>query len=571
MTSVWAVTRTTFIQSLRSKVGLVAMVLLAVLLLAAPMMVNNGASPLADRIRTFLSYSVGLTGVILAVITIFLSTTFFCSDVQKKQIFLLAAKPLSRWQYVLGRWLGVVLLDALLLAVAGMGIYAGAQYLRSQPALTPTDRRAVETEVFTARRKITPDFSRDNELVADLVNERVAHLRHNDEFENMVQSYLPAAGGNREKAMEMIGEEFERQARERLQSVPPGWFGRPYIFRNVHVTGMTRIAAATVNNINKDYFLLLLEIPEWLAAELVPGRPVDVNGALSRVLDVGDNRLMVQVSKDPFFAQGLGGLKLGESVEITLEPMMELSYKISPGTTVPSGGTVRSSWVIGPENPERSRRIYDPIDQEDVPHRTVSVITSGRCVDDDGAVVARYFNANATVEGGRTITSISIAPDDISLLYAVGSFGPNVASAMVTILVQLMFIAALGVLTATFLSFPVAVLFSGSLVLVTQMMGYLVDSMKFMPGDSGDALFRGVIGLLSFLLPNLSALSPTEAIASGVEVATFTEGWRLMAMNPNFATFWQALTSLQTPLVTLIVLAIGCVIFTKRELARVQV
>ena len=571
MTNVWAVTRTTFIQSLRSRVGLAAMVLLAVLLLAAPMMVNNGASPLADRIRTFLSYSVGLTGVILAVITIFLSTTFFCADVQRKQIFLLATKPLSRWQYVLGRWLGVILLDALLLALAGTGIYAGAQYLRSQPHLSPTDRRAVETEVFTARRKITPDYSNDDTMVNQAVEDRVEQLRQSNALEEVIQNFLPQAGGNREQAGELVIQELGKQARERLQSIPPGRPGRPYIFRNVRVTGMTRTATGTVTNIHTEYALLRMEIPEWLAAELIPGRPVDVQSALSRVLEVGDNWLVVQAMKDSFLSQGLSTLKPDDRVEITLEPMMELSYKLGTGATVPSGGTVTSQWVIGPENPERSLRVFDPIEQEDVPYRTVSVITSGRCVDETGAVVAQLFNPNMTREGGRTITSISIAPGDISLLYAVGSFGPNLASAMGTLLAQMMFIAAVGVLTATFLSFPVAVLTSGALVLFTLMMGYVTDSVKYVSDDGGNLLIHGVVWLLALVLPNLSAMSPTEAIASGVEVATFTEPWRLMAMNPSLATFWQALTSLQAPLATLIVLAIGCVIFTKRELARVQV
>jgi len=569
MTSVWAVTRTTFLQSLRSRVGLAAMVLLALLLLAGPMMVNNTASPLADRIRTFLAYSVGMTGVLLAIITIFLSTTFLCADVQRKQILMLAVKPLPRWQYILGRWLGVTLLNVVLVTMAGAGIYAGAQYLRSLPDLGATDRRAIETEVFTARRKIAPDFSKDDEEVTRAVVDRIEDLRKGGTLEEMIQGFLPQVGGDRDKALIRIAEDLEQQARTRLQSIPPGRYGRAYIFRDVRVDGMTRTASGTVEAVDAENFLMVLEIPLWLAAELMPGRPVDVNGALSRVLAFQDNRLLVEVTKDPFFANGLSGLKKDDSVEITLEPVMELSYKLSTGATIPSGATVRSSWLVEPEDFENSRRVLNPVIQDDVPSRQVRVIASGRCVDDAGSVVATFFNAN--MPGNGIVTSISIAPGDVSLLYAVGAFGPNVAAAMVTILVQLMFIAALGVLTATFLSFPVAVLTSGVLILFTLMMGYVSDAVKFMPAEGVNLVIHGVVGLLSLVLPNLSALSPTEAIASGVEVATFSEPWRLMAMRPNLGTFWGALASLQAPLATLIVLVIACVTFTRKELARVQV
>ncbi|MCL2700540.1 MAG: hypothetical protein FWE88_02470 [Phycisphaerae bacterium] len=656
MTNVWAVTRATFIQSLRSKVGLAAMILLAVLLLAAPMMVNNGAAPLADRIRTFLSYSLGLTGVILAVITIFLGTTFLCADVRQKQIFILAAKPVARWQYVVGRWLGVVLLNVVLLAIAGAGVYAGAQYLRSQPALSPTDRRAVETEVFTARRQIAPDFSRDDEYVLATIEGEIERLRREHALEDVIAGYLPRAGGNREEAFNLVKQELAKMAQDSKQSFRPGG-GRAYVFRDVQVAGMTRTASATVDKLAAEERTLFLEISDSLASELLPGRPVNVNGALSRVqevvdkgvvrsalamvntadtgkrqllleapahvlaefkpdmtvniqeapsrvVSVGGTRLRVEVEKDSFadkglanlkrgdyvavavelnysrlevevtesafFSQGLGRLREGDRVEIAMEPMMELSYKLTAGSSVPSGQTVRSLWDIGPLNTENSQRVYERIPQNDVPSRNVRVLASGRCVDNEGAVVAVFINVN-TGEGGGPVTSITIAPGDISLLYPVGSFGPNLAWALVTILVQLAFIAAVGVLTATFLSFPVAVLTSGALVLFALMMGYITDAVGFMPSEGANYGMKGIVWLLSLVLPNLSDLSPAQDIVNGVEVATFTGGWRNMAMRPGLDTFWQAMKTLQAPLSTLIVLAIGCAIFTKRELARVQV
>ena len=152
-TRVGAVAEQTFVQCLRTRVGGAFMVLLAVCMLATTMFTNHDESvPLADRIRTFLSYSTGLVTVVLVIVTVFLGTGAVSNDVAQKQIFILAVKPLARWQYILGRWLGVVLMDVMLLVVSGGVIYLIAQHMRTLPPTSAADHRAVETEVFTARK-----------------------------------------------------------------------------------------------------------------------------------------------------------------------------------------------------------------------------------------------------------------------------------------------------------------------------------------------------------------------------------------------------------------------------------
>jgi hypothetical protein len=64
-------------------------------------------------------------------------------------------KPLSRINYLMGKWLGVLAVDAVILVVAGVSIFTYVQYLSQLPVAPgregELDRRAVRDEVLTAR------------------------------------------------------------------------------------------------------------------------------------------------------------------------------------------------------------------------------------------------------------------------------------------------------------------------------------------------------------------------------------------------------------------------------------
>ena len=148
-----AVAAQTFHQCVRTKIAVTFIVLLAACLATLPMILEADGT-LAGKIRALLSWGTSITAVLLGLVTIFLTASVVSSDVRDKQIFITATKPISRWQYLLGRWLGVLLMVGGLLAVSSIGIYAYAQYLREQEPLNDRDRLAVETEVFAARGRI---------------------------------------------------------------------------------------------------------------------------------------------------------------------------------------------------------------------------------------------------------------------------------------------------------------------------------------------------------------------------------------------------------------------------------
>jgi hypothetical protein len=204
MLGIWSIAKHTFAQCVRMKLAAVFVVLLAIALIALPAQMT-GDGTLAGQIRAFLAYGTGIALGLLSIMTIFVGASLVSNDIRTKQIFTVAVKPVARWQYLLGRWVGLVLFNTVLLVLAAVAIYSTAQYLRgkqttSQGRVSVPDRRAVETEIFAARRMIKPD---PLDLTAN-VEQRIKDMNDAEEYEPAVTQWLEKANGNRTLAEEML-------------------------------------------------------------------------------------------------------------------------------------------------------------------------------------------------------------------------------------------------------------------------------------------------------------------------------------------------------------------------------
>ncbi|MEQ9454437.1 MAG: ABC transporter permease [Phycisphaeraceae bacterium] len=159
------VARTLIDESIRMRVPLVFLIVLLLLVPSLPL-VMDPAERLEYRVASFLSWSMLAVSGLLSLLTIFLAVGTVASEFSQKQIFLTFTKPVARWQYLLGKWLGIVMLNALLVLVAGGGIYAFTELIARQPALDGPDRMGVDTQVLAARIAVEPQFGSADELQA---------------------------------------------------------------------------------------------------------------------------------------------------------------------------------------------------------------------------------------------------------------------------------------------------------------------------------------------------------------------------------------------------------------------
>lgn len=147
---VFGVARTLLDEAIRMKVPLVFIVLLIVIVPVLPFVIDP-EEMLRYRIATFLQWSITAVTVLLSLMTVFLAVGTITSEIQNRQIFLSMSKPVSRWQYLLGKWLGIGALNLLLVGVCGGAIYLFTMTLADQPARNLEDAVAVSQRVLVAR------------------------------------------------------------------------------------------------------------------------------------------------------------------------------------------------------------------------------------------------------------------------------------------------------------------------------------------------------------------------------------------------------------------------------------
>lgn len=546
-----SVARCTLRQCLRMKVAGVFIVLVGVLLAAMPFtFARQGDGTLAGQIRTFLSYGFALTGGLLCVMTLLVAAGVTSGDVEQKFVFTLAVKPLPRWQYLLGRWLGVVVLDAMLLAVSGLFIYVMAQRLRTTPPpaqastrLVAEDRRAVETEVFAARGRVTGDWDLDfDRLVASVIEQDKRTGQYDRKFKEAIELLH-----SEQDAAEALARRYRENEATRLDSIGPGQMSR-WIFRNVRVDRATRQAAGKVTGTYPEMMLVQLDAPPELLARLIYRGPVRVGELEAEVMRVGKSDLVAHVfAGNPAV---VADLKPGSTVTLTADPTVQVQYELTP----PPGAEQKDMtypvfWVV--RNPKDGRTITM---QRNDPAKTMQTLTvSARYVAADGTVQVEFHN---TSRG-----DIIIQRKDVGVLFPMGSFEMNLVKGVLLLQMRLMFVAALGVAAGGFLSFPVACLCGFVLMGVSLAFGFLVKSTELPAVVVNWEHVVRVVGhyvllLVTPLAPNFAGTSPSDALVEGTYIS-----WLVVTVTAGITLVGH----------TLLTLTAGWLLYQWRELARVQV
>ena len=161
------------LEASRTRLSLAFIGILLVLLPLIPYWLDP-ASPLRHRLQTMLSRSLGMTFTIAACLTVLLACATVAFEIRDRQMWQVMTKPVSKFGYLFGKWLGIVSLNATILCIAGLSIFIYVQYLRTQSVASglqgELDRLAVEEEVLTARLSAEPVFL---QLNAEQLNSRV--------------------------------------------------------------------------------------------------------------------------------------------------------------------------------------------------------------------------------------------------------------------------------------------------------------------------------------------------------------------------------------------------------------
>jgi hypothetical protein len=177
-TGIGGVARTVVDEALRMRAALVLVVLLILVIPTLPLVLDH-SERLEYRVQFFLSWALGGTGLILSLMTIFLACGSVCGDIESNRIHLVLAKPLARWEYLVGKWVGLALFNLLLVGIAGAGTYTFVRVLARTFATDEADRAAIDHQVLTARALVGPRHDRPRDYEAG-IDAAIARLEQDD-------------------------------------------------------------------------------------------------------------------------------------------------------------------------------------------------------------------------------------------------------------------------------------------------------------------------------------------------------------------------------------------------------
>lgn len=554
MKNIFTVAAQTFSQCLRMKIAVACIALLIVALTAVGFM-GQGDGTLAGRIRTCMNYSLGLTGVLLSIVTIFSTVSVVTEDIRRKFVMVLAVKPLARYQYMIGRWLGVVMLNAVLLAIAGLSTYVLLQHLRTLPAVNAADRQAIETEIFTARQELSP-VPPD---VQELLDKKVEQLQKEDRYNSILQEFITQANGNVDMAKLKMQSELIKEIKAQLEFIPPNG-QKLYQFRGLAFTDQSVDGKGSIDIAMNSEGMFRIDAPLLLTGKMFYNGPVKVNGIRGRIIRIEQNFFDVYFGQQEMQRSELQSLKKGDEVAIIVEPTIQFRYKIKISGEGSSAGELFRAIAFLDANKKPTGVLM----MGKGPVNTLTTVNAPAIGLGEGDFYVVYGNLNQPPQSvmGQPVPAMPLIMPlkDVSVLYRVGGFEGNFFRALLLILFQLAFLAALGVFCSSFLAFPVASLSCFVLLGCGMLVGWVSESLTW--GGMGKGFdtvnFIGsvTVEIIGAIMPNLGSTSPSESLVDGKVLS-----WGMVSI-----------TFVKVILVrTFIYLAMGCLIYNKRELAKVQV
>ncbi len=447
--------------ALRFRLFLVIAVLLLAAVVGLPMVIKDDGTARGFT-QILLTYTLSAITGLLGLSTLWLSCGTLARDIEECQIQVVATKPIARWQIWLGKWLGIVTLNAALLAISGACVFGLLQWRAAK--LPAAEQKVLREQVLVARGSARPP-NHAAEIDAETRRQLLEKLKAN-----------PELAGTADLAE--VKKEIHEQVKAGFQLVPPGLGWRPW------------------------------QIDLSSQKDSLRGKPLQL-------------RIKFNTATGGRSGTFAGLWQVGNSQK--MEPWRSAQMSLSP----------------------------DTFHEFEIP---------ANLIDDKGVLTIVFLNVN------NTMLSFPVE-DGVEVLFPEGGFALNFARGLGVIFCWMALLAAVGLMAASFLSFPVAAFFSMALLAVVLSSGTLAETVasgsvgvgndeKGIPGHSAAdmiliPMFKGILIVVS-LAKNFS---PIDSLSTG----------RAITWGELGAAFGQIVLLLGG-----VIGVIGIVLFSRRELATAQ-
>ena len=153
MQRILAISWLTWKAALRFKLFLVIAALLILAVVGLPLVIKDDGTAQGFT-QIILTYTLSAITALLGLSTLWLSCGTLARDIEECQIQVVATKPVARWQIWLGKWLGIISLNAALLAISGGCVYGTLQWRATK--LPADEQKILREQVLVARGSARP-------------------------------------------------------------------------------------------------------------------------------------------------------------------------------------------------------------------------------------------------------------------------------------------------------------------------------------------------------------------------------------------------------------------------------
>jgi hypothetical protein len=459
MQRILAIAGLTWKAALRFKLFLVITALLVLAVVGLPLIIKDDGTAQGFT-QIILTYTLSAITALLGLSTLWLACGTLARDIEECQIQVVATKPIARWQIWLGKWLGIVSLNAVLLAISGGCVFGLLQYRANK--LPAAELKKLHEEILVARGS---------------AKEKNDPAEIEAETDRVLQERLKASAIEKADLAE-VRKQIREQVKAALQIVPPSY--------------------------ERTWKIDLGSVKEQLA-----GKP------------------------------------------------LQLRVKFNSAQKSASG-TFGALWMVGEPPKTKFWRTDAPMSL--APDTFHEITIPADLFDANGMLTITFANPNE-------VALLFPLEDGLEVLYPDGGFAGNFARGLGIIFCWMALLAALGLMAASFLSFPVASFFALAMLVVvfsSDTLAESVDSGSVAAGneETGQAghsvmdvvlipAFKGVLNVIS-LVKNFS---PVDALSTGRTIS------------------WLELGTAFAQVVLLVggcFAIVGIVCFSRRELATAQ-
>jgi hypothetical protein len=198
MQATLAIARLAIKSALRYRVFVVLALLIVGIVAGIPLIVKHDGTA-RGLAQITLTYTLGSVTVLLGFATLWIACGSIAREAAEAQLQMVDVKPIARWQVWLGKWLGIMAINTVLLAFSAAGAY-GLLLWRTN-SLDAKQRYAMQQEVLIARgsaKEEATDFDSQVErlLATDAMKQQIEAGADRDRLAALLRNDLVVANQN---------------------------------------------------------------------------------------------------------------------------------------------------------------------------------------------------------------------------------------------------------------------------------------------------------------------------------------------------------------------------------------